>query len=58
MYLFRRFWQRLRFELARLRYEKASKVLANSGVVDERMLAEDEITIVTDGSEHGADKKA
>jgi hypothetical protein len=39
--------RRLLFELARLQYEQASSVLAESGQVDEQMLAEDEMTIVS-----------
>lgn len=40
--------RRILFELARLRYEKASDLLAASGgKVDERMLVEDEMQIVS-----------
>jgi hypothetical protein len=39
--------RRLLFELARLQYEQASAVLATSGEVDERMLVDDEMVIVS-----------
>ena len=40
--------RRFLFELARLRYEQASTLLAASdGKVDERMLADDEVQIVS-----------
>jgi hypothetical protein len=42
----RRFVRRLRFGLARRRYERASATLAASGGVDEEMLANDEAVIV------------
>ena len=39
--------RRLLFELARLQYEQASTAMATSGEVDEQMLADDEMVIVS-----------
>jgi len=39
--------RRLLFELARLQYEQASAAMATSGEVDEQMLADDEMVIVS-----------
>jgi hypothetical protein len=39
--------RRLLFELARLQYEQASAAMATSGEIDEQMLADDEMVIVS-----------
>ena len=39
--------RRVLFELARLQYEQASESMATSGEVDEQMLADDEMVIVS-----------
>jgi hypothetical protein len=39
--------RRVLFELARLQYEQASAAMASSGEVDEEMLADDEMVIVS-----------